>query len=56
MKKKPWTKPELIVLVRNTPEEAVLGVCKHETVFGPETLDWYCFDHHCDQCESWNPS
>ena len=26
--KKEWTKPELIVLVRSKPEEAVLSACK----------------------------
>ena len=26
--KKVWVEPELIVLVRNKPEEAVLGACK----------------------------
>jgi hypothetical protein len=26
--KKQWTKPELIVLVRSKPEEAVLAACK----------------------------
>ena len=26
--KKPWTKPELIVLLRGKPEEAVLLACK----------------------------
>ncbi len=26
--KRAWTKPELIVLVRNKPEERVLGTCK----------------------------
>ena len=26
--KKTWSKPELIVLVRGKPEEAVLGACK----------------------------
>ena len=26
--KKPWKKPELVVLVRGTPEEAVLRACK----------------------------
>ena len=25
-----WSKPELIVLVRSGPEEAVLGACKNE--------------------------
>jgi hypothetical protein len=24
-----WSKPELIVIVRSGPEEAVLGACKH---------------------------
>ena len=27
--KKEWTKPQLIVLVRNKPEEAVLAACKN---------------------------
>jgi len=27
--KKPWEKPELIVLVRSTPEELVLAACKY---------------------------
>ncbi len=26
--KKPWTEPELIVIVRGKPEEAVLTACK----------------------------
>jgi hypothetical protein len=26
--KKPWNKPELVVLVRGKPEEAVLAACK----------------------------
>jgi hypothetical protein len=33
--KKQWTKPELIVLVRNKPEEAVLATCKMFGVGGP---------------------
>jgi hypothetical protein len=28
MEKKNWTTPELIVLVRNNPEESVLATCK----------------------------
>ncbi len=28
MEQKKWQKPELIVLVRNKPEEAVLAACK----------------------------
>jgi hypothetical protein len=27
----PWTRPELIVLVRGKPEEKVLSVCKTDT-------------------------
>ncbi len=33
--KKPWQKPELIVLVRSNPEEAVLTVCKNAGAAGP---------------------
>lgn len=29
--KKAWQTPELIVLVRSRPEEAVLSVCKYRT-------------------------
>jgi hypothetical protein len=32
--KKEWKKPELIVLVRSKPEEAVLYTCKSSAVFG----------------------
>ena len=28
IEKRPWTKPELIVLLRGRPEEAVLRACK----------------------------
>jgi hypothetical protein len=33
--KKPWQKPELIVLVRSHPEEVVLAVCKNASAAGP---------------------
>jgi len=33
--KKTWQKPELIVLVRSNPEEAVLITCKNATAAGP---------------------
>ena len=33
--KKPWKKPELIVLVRSNPEETVLTVCKNAGAAGP---------------------
>lgn len=31
---KTWTKPELIVLVRSQPEEAVLDNCKSDSIAG----------------------
>ncbi len=37
-KKKTWTEPELIVLVRGKPEEAILGSCKSQIYpIGPGT-------------------
>ncbi len=33
--KKSWQKPELIILVRSNPEEAVLLSCKHGGGGGP---------------------
>ncbi|MBU0493047.1 MAG: hypothetical protein KKB13_14470 [Chloroflexi bacterium] len=33
MNKKQWQKPELIVLVRGKPEEAVLATCKIDWIF-----------------------
>jgi len=29
-----WNKPELLVLTRSNPEEAVLGTCKNTTITG----------------------
>jgi len=34
MKKKTWTVPELIILVRSKPEEAVLFACKRIDLSG----------------------
>jgi hypothetical protein len=34
MEEKEWTEPELIVLVRSKPEEAVLGACKTDSETG----------------------
>lgn len=36
MAKKAWKKPELIVLVRGRPEEAVLAQCKYTNQSGPD--------------------
>lgn len=41
--KKPWEHPQLIVLVRNNPEEAVLGGCK-------STLVWTGFNNVQQTC------
>lgn len=35
---KKWSKPEMIVLVRNNPEEQVLLACKHGGQDGPIPL------------------
>ena len=50
-----WSSPELIVLVRGKPEEAVLGSCKY-TTSGP--VYWYndCILHgttyNCEFCNA----
>lgn len=49
--KKEWTEPELIVLVRSKPEEAVLMVCKEAggtTPMGTWTDCWYNSMLTCD--------
>ncbi len=42
MAKKLWTKPQLVVLTKGTPEESVLTYCKvagaNRTASGPKTL------------------
>ena len=52
--KKSWSNPELIVLVRGKPEEAVLGGCKDETSSGNQNSHdgCYSFDDGCEYCES----
>lgn len=41
--KKTWHRPELTVLVRSRPEEAVLGPCKHAgNAGGPTVLYGSC--------------
>ena len=37
--KKQWLTPELIVLVRSNPEEAVLAACKSTPSAGPCIID-----------------
>ena len=48
--KKEWEKPQLIVLVRSRPEEAVLFACKLE-VNGSGGADF-----NNDMCHSTNPT
>ncbi len=33
MSKKPWEKPQLIILLRSKPEERILGACKDHQLF-----------------------
>jgi hypothetical protein len=40
--KKEWKTPELIVLVRNQPEEAVLACCKVGFFAGPVATPFGC--------------
>ena len=47
-----WTKPELTVLTRNKPEEAVLTVCKNGVGGGPDDLDNVC-SSAAYACEDW---
>jgi hypothetical protein len=42
MEKKTWIEPELIVLVRSKPEEAVLYACKVWNGSGPNYYDFQC--------------
>ena len=54
--KKEWTKPELIVLVRNKPEEAVLTACKFASG-GPDSSQFDCILGGCRAyCTSHTPS
>ncbi len=49
--KKVWKTPELIVLVRNKPEEAVLQGCKGLSL-GPYASDSFCSSNSgCFTCE-----
>ncbi len=52
--KQTWTSPELIVLVRGTPEERVLGACKAYPNTGPSLGDTDCFDSPtpCSDCRN----
>jgi hypothetical protein len=42
MTKKKWSKPKLIVYVRNKPEEVVLEICKYAAIVGPTGIYPQC--------------
>lgn len=42
MTKKKWEKPELIVLFRGKPEQAVLAACKGHMQLGPQVSEAGC--------------
>ena len=46
-----WHKPELVVLVRSRPEEAVLRACKGSQAFGPPEGLKNCKTHG-SRCET----
>jgi hypothetical protein len=48
--KRPWSKPELIVLVRGRPEEAVLSACKVFPSSGPFETNGSCTTYADGQC------
>jgi hypothetical protein len=56
--KKAWEKPQLIVLVRSTPEEAVLTGCKNANVSGPGVGAQNCTpgDVACIECDTYPAS
>jgi hypothetical protein len=52
-KKKEWVAPELSVLVRSHPEEAVLASCKNATVTsGPTDAFLLCIQSGCTACST----
>ena len=51
--RKEWRKPELTVLVRNKPEEAVLAGCKSGGQGGPDISDGTCTNTvGCGDCSA----
>jgi hypothetical protein len=53
--KKIWVTPELIVLVRSKPEEAVLTACKPNGSSGPDVVNLGCMFagvYGCGQCSN----
>lgn len=57
---KQWQRPELTVLVRSKPEEAVLATCKNTGTggTGPGAANVYCqtTTRACGTCNAYNAS
>ena len=50
-KKKEWVAPELLVLARSHPEEAVLTACKNATTLSGSTDSFLlCIQSGCANC------
>ena len=50
--RKPWIRPQLIVLGRGTPEENVLQACKTSKIGGPSTTKTMCKKKLGQACKS----
>ena len=51
---KKWDKPQLVVLLRSSPSEAVLEYCKHNIAFttSPNAYESYCAQKYGPSCYS----
>jgi hypothetical protein len=58
MERKTWQKPQLIVLTRSKPEEALLIGCKGNTQVpnAPGNVIDSCYNPECQQCFIYNIS
>jgi hypothetical protein len=52
MEKKEWSEPEMIVLVRSKPEEAVLTACKDRAHDGDPNYTYIGCANFCSNCTS----
>jgi len=53
MRRKKWSTPQLVVLVRGKPEEGVLAACKYSNKSGATQAAYnaqYCVSGYCAQC------
>jgi len=58
MEKRPWHKPQILILARHRPEEAVLTSCKgFNSASGPQgdraSCNFAVDIVRCTTCESW---